>query len=306
MTIDDALSCRHLVVVYDDQVPGRACERLLLEGVKQPAQAQGPPVRCHHHADGDKPFHGCDSRAPTAPRHRVPSLGWLASVRSDRDGARAQVRYGCLVAGAVLDRFPAKARRIYGRVRRLPVSIGYFRGPLLMSALRKRWVVFRNPDATIRFGAGTYLGPGFSLHMPFGGTFATGEGVEFRRDFRAELGGPDARIEFGPGCSCTYGVLIQCSTTIEIGARCMFGQSTIVIDGNHRFRDLDRPMLEQGYDFRAIHIADDATITSKCTIIANVGARAFVGANAVVTRPIPPYSVAAGVPARVIEYFGPA
>jgi acetyltransferase-like isoleucine patch superfamily enzyme len=104
---------------------------------------------------------------------------------------------------------------------------------------------------------------------------------------------------------CTYDVLMQCATSIEIGERCMFGQSTMVVDGNHRFRDLDRPMLDQGYDFRPITIADDATITTKCTIIADVGTRAFVGANTVVTRDVPPYCVMAGAPARVIDYFGP-
>jgi acetyltransferase-like isoleucine patch superfamily enzyme len=187
----------------------------------------------------------------------------------------------------------------------LPVTVGYFRGPLLMSWLRKRWVRFRNPHATVTFGPHTYLGPGFSLHMPFGGTFITGEAVEFRRNFRAELDGPDSRIEFGARSVCTYDVLMQCTTSIEIGERCMFGQSSIVIDGNHRFRNLDRPMLEQGYDFSPIRIEDDATITSKCTIVADVGKRAFVGANAVVTRPVAPYTVAAGVPARPVDYFGP-
>lgn len=197
-------------------------------------------------------------------------------------------------------------RRFAARVRRLPVTIGYHRGPRLMSALRKRWVRLRHPDATIRFGANTYLGPGFSLHMPFGGTFVTGEGVEFRRNFRAELGAPESRIELGDGSICTYDVLMQCTTSIEIGRRCLVGQATIVIDGNHRFRDLERPTLEQGYDLTPIRIADDAMITSKCTIIADVGTRAVIGANAVVTRAIPPYTVAAGVPARPIEYFGPA
>ncbi len=194
---------------------------------------------------------------------------------------------------------------LLSRARRAPVAIGYFRGPLLMSRLRKRWVLARNPHANIQFGSGTYLGPGFSLHMPFGGTFVTGEGVEFRRNFRAELGGPDSSIRIGTRSVCTYDVLMQCGTTIDIGERCMFGQATIVIDGNHRFRELDRPMLEQGYDFRAIRIEDDATITTKCTIIADIGTRAFVGANAVVTRPVPAYTVAAGVPARPVDYFGP-
>jgi len=121
----------------------------------------------------------------------------------------------------------------------------------------------------------------------------------------AELGGAESRITIGDASVFTYDVLIQCGTTIDIGEHCMFGQSTIVIDGNHRFRDLDRPMLAQGYDFRPIHIDDDATITSKCTIIADVGRRAFVGANAVVTRPVPAYTVVGGVPARPLDYFGP-
>jgi UDP-2-acetamido-3-amino-2,3-dideoxy-glucuronate N-acetyltransferase len=64
-------------------------------------------------------------------------------------------------------------------------------------------------------------------------------------------------------------------------------------------------MLEQGFDFHPIRIEDDATITTKCTIMAGLGRRAFVGANAVVTRPVPAYTVVAGVPARPIDYFGP-
>ncbi|MFL5907868.1 MAG: acyltransferase [Solirubrobacterales bacterium] len=174
-----------------------------------------------------------------------------------------------------------------------------------MSALRKRWTLIRHPHADIRFGKPVYLGPGFSLHMPDGGTFIAADGVEFRRGFRAEVG-REGRLTIGPGSVFTYYVLVQCSTSIEIGARCMFGQSTIVVDGNHRFRDLTKPMLAQGYDFKPIRIADDATVTTKCTIIADIGERAFIGANSVVTKPIPAFTVAAGSPAHPLEYFGPS
>jgi acetyltransferase-like isoleucine patch superfamily enzyme len=190
------------------------------------------------------------------------------------------------------------------RLRELAWRLSYGRGRLLMSTLRKRWIVFSHPHADIRFGPGVYVGPGFSLDIPHNGSFIAGPGCEFRRGFRAEVAG-DGRISFGAGSVCTYYVLMQCTTSIEIGERCMFGQSTIVLDGQHRFRDLDRPMLEQGYDFTPIRIGDDATITTKCSIMADVGRRAFVGANAVVSRPVPPYSVAVGAPARAIEYFGP-
>jgi acetyltransferase-like isoleucine patch superfamily enzyme len=182
--------------------------------------------------------------------------------------------------------------------------IGYRRGPKVASWLRQRWVILRHPRAEIRFGRDVYVGPRFSLFIPQEGTFIVGDGVEFRRDFRAEVSG-QGRITIGSGTRCTYSVLMQCTTTIDVGERCMFGQATIVVDGQHRFRDLSRPMLDQGYDFNPVRIEDDAVITTKCTIMADVGTRAFIGANSVVTRPIPPYTVAVGAPARPIEYFGP-
>ncbi len=182
--------------------------------------------------------------------------------------------------------------------------LGYRRGPMVMSWLRQRWVILRHPRATIRFGRDVYVGPRFSLFIPQNGTFIVGDGVEFRRDFRAEVS-ESGRITIGAGTRCTYSVLMQCTTTIDIGERCMFGQSTILLDGQHRFRDLSRPMLEQGYDFHPLRIEDDAVITTKCTIMADVGQRAFVGANSVVTRPIPAFTVAVGAPARPIDYFGP-
>ena len=85
----------------------------------------------------------------------------------------------------------------------------------------------------------------------------------------------------------------------------VLGQSLFIADGSHRFRDWRRPILEQGYEFRPIRIGDRAAIMTKCTILNDVGDGAFVGANSVVTKPIPPYSLAVGAPARVIDYFGP-
>ena len=196
-------------------------------------------------------------------------------------------------------------RDVRGFLRWLPARIGYYKGPILMSWLRKQWVLLRHPHAEVRFGRGVYLGPGFSLHLPDAGAFIVGDGVEFRRDFRCEISG-HGRVIIGRDTTFTYSSLIQCSTVIEIGERCQFGQTTLVLDGQHRFRDITRPMLEQGYDFNEVRIEDDAVTTTKCTIMASIGTRAFVGANSVVARPIPPYTVAVGAPARPIEYFGPA
>lgn len=174
-----------------------------------------------------------------------------------------------------------------------------------MSWLRKRWVLFRNPHARIEFQGAVYLGPGFSLDMPRGGTLIVGPGVEFRRRFRAEFGSGTTRITIGAGCAFTYDVLIQCESSIEIGEHCMFAQGASIVDGSHRFRDLELPIAAQGYDLRPIRIADHVAVMSKSTVIADIGRRTFVGAGAVVTRPLPAYCVAVGVPARVVDFFGP-
>jgi acetyltransferase-like isoleucine patch superfamily enzyme len=195
-------------------------------------------------------------------------------------------------------------RKLRAKARGAPRKIGYFWGPRAMSWLRRQWVLLRHPHATIVFEPPVYLGPRFSLHIPNGGTFIAGPGVEFRRDFRAEVEG-NGRLVIGAESRFSYSVLIQCSTTIEIGERCMFGQTSAIFDGQHRFRDLTKPMLDQGYDFKPIRIEDDAVITTKCTIMSDIGRRAFIGANSVVTKPVPPFTVAVGAPARPVDYFGP-
>jgi acetyltransferase-like isoleucine patch superfamily enzyme len=112
-------------------------------------------------------------------------------------------------------------------------------------------------------------------------------------------------VVIGDQCLFTYHALIQCSTRIEIGDRCIFAQSASVADGNHRFRDLGRPMLDQGYDFREIEIGDDVAVMAKCTIVAGIGTRTVVRANSVVARDQPAHVVAVGLPARPVDYFGP-
>ena len=188
--------------------------------------------------------------------------------------------------------------------RWLPAKLGYRHGPRIMSFLRQRWVLVRHPHADVRFGRGVYLGPGFSLSMPGTGSFVVGDFVEFRHGFRAEING-SGRVVIGSGSRFTYAVVIQCTTSIEIGERCVFAQAAMLLDGQHRFRDASQPMLDQGYDFHPLRIDEDVAVMSKCTVMSDIGRHAFIGAHAVVTTPIPAYCLAVGAPARVVDYFGP-
>jgi len=173
-----------------------------------------------------------------------------------------------------------------------------------MSTTRRIMVKATHLHCHVEFRGPVRVGPGFALDIPERGTFIVGPGVDFRRGFVCEISG-EGRVVVGAGCIFTSTALIQCSTSIEIGRRCIFGQATMIADGNHRFRDPDRHLLDQGYEFRPIVIGDGAVITTKCTILADIGERALVAANSVVTRPVPAYCLAAGAPARTVEYFGP-
>jgi acetyltransferase-like isoleucine patch superfamily enzyme len=191
------------------------------------------------------------------------------------------------------------------RLRRLPWRVRYRAVPKFASYMRKVGLRLTHLHAHVSFGKYCRVGPGFVLEIPDDGTFITGLGVDFRRGFVCEISG-DGRVEIGDLTVFTHDAVIQCTTSITIGRGCSIGQGALFVDGNHRFRDPDKPMRQQGYDFRPLTVGDGATIMSKCTLLADVGTGALIGAHSVVTKPVPPYCLAYGAPARVIEYFGPA
>jgi acetyltransferase-like isoleucine patch superfamily enzyme len=169
---------------------------------------------------------------------------------------------------------------------------------LLASALRRWWAVFRNPQATIAFGPGVRLGRGFSLHVPGGGTFEVGRDVVIGPGYRTELGGPGARISIGDRSRIGHDVIITCDTTIELGEGVDLGADAYITDGSHRYRDLSKTFLEQGYDYQHVVIGDGARIERGCTLVHCVGAGAVIGPNSMVSKEIPPGAYAVGVPAK--------
>jgi acetyltransferase-like isoleucine patch superfamily enzyme len=193
----------------------------------------------------------------------------------------------------------------YGNLRRYPWRLRYQFGARLLSSARRVLIQATHQHCHVEFQGPVRIGPGFQLYIPRRGTFVVGPGVEFRRGFVCEIAG-DGRVEIGPRTVFTSHVLLQCSTSIEIGADCAVGQSVLIVDGYHRYGGSRGRPVEQGYDFRPIRLAEGASISDKCTVQADVGERAIVASNSVVHRPIPAYCLAIGSPARVVRYFGPA
>jgi acetyltransferase-like isoleucine patch superfamily enzyme len=126
-------------------------------------------------------------------------------------------------------------------------------------------------------------------------TSFVGEGVIIRRDEGPVNIGPHAQI--GP-----YSVIFA-GGGVEIGARVMVGPHVTFASGNHDFRQLDDPMrFAVAVSRGPIVVGDDAWIGAGVCILdgIRVGRGAVVGAGAVVTKDVPDFAIAVGVPARVI------
>lgn len=187
---------------------------------------------------------------------------------------------------------------------RLPWRLRYYYAAKLASQRRRLAVLATHRHADVQIDRKVRLGPRFSVWIPGPGHLHIDRGCQLRRDFYAEIHG-DGRIELGPQVIFTGAATVQITTSLTIGARAALGVGTFIADGNHQYKDHTTHFLDTDFDFRPITIGEGAAIMTNCTILASVGKRAAIGANSVVTKPVPDYCLAVGAPARVIEYFGP-
>lgn len=102
-------------------------------------------------------------------------------------------------------------------------------------------------------------------------------------------------------------VLYAYMGSIRIGHHVMIAAQCGFTPYQHKLDDLSRPMCEQELTSKGdIVIEDDVWLGMGVKVMDGVciGRGAVIGANAVVTEDIPPYSIAAGIPARVIRKRG--
>jgi maltose O-acetyltransferase len=149
------------------------------------------------------------------------------------------------------------------------------------------------------------------LAFPGGGTFnsmrcATLRMVLPRFGARNEI---DSRVYIGDGSDVSIGSRCQINrgcrlNRVSIGDNVMLGPDVFVVGQLHRTDDLGVPMVDQGeYTKEPTAIEDDVWVGARAVIMpgTRVGMGSIVGAGAVVTRDVDPYTVVGGVPAKLIR-----
>ncbi|MDT3404197.1 acyltransferase [Mucilaginibacter terrae] len=150
-----------------------------------------------------------------------------------------------------------------------------------------------------------------------------GSGSKIRRRTRIDVL-PFNKFEMGKGstiedfCTINNGVgdviigdnsLVGMSNVIigpvNIGNNVIMAQNIVVSALNHEYRDVTMSIQAQKILTNPIVIEDDCWIAANSVITSGVtiGKHSVVAANAVVTKNVPPFSVVAGNPAKIIKQY---
>lgn len=114
-------------------------------------------------------------------------------------------------------------------------------------------------------------------------------------------------IKIGNGVSIGEYTHITCAQYIEIGDGLLTGRFVLITDNGHGKSSADEisipPILRPLHSNGPIKIGNNVWIGDKATILPNVtiGDGAIIGANAVVTKNVPAYTIVAGCPAKIIK-----
>ena len=112
--------------------------------------------------------------------------------------------------------------------------------------------------------------------------------------------GPDAQITVGDYTTLSD-VIISTNGHVEIGSHCMIGWSVVIADVGHATPPASRSAIGDPRSPEIV-IGDNVWVGARAVVLggARIGEGAIVGAAAVVDFEVPPNSIAAGNPARVM------
>jgi acetyltransferase-like isoleucine patch superfamily enzyme len=114
-------------------------------------------------------------------------------------------------------------------------------------------------------------------------------------------------LEIGDGSVLGYNNHITAIQNVKIGNNVLTANNVYISDNLHSFESIEMPIMHQKVFFKGETTIGDGSWLGEnvCIVGVKVGKNCVIGANSVVTKDVPDYSVAVGSPAKVIRQFCP-
>jgi acetyltransferase-like isoleucine patch superfamily enzyme len=118
-------------------------------------------------------------------------------------------------------------------------------------------------------------------------------------------GEKECTLEIGDGTSIGNFNHIYATKRITIGKNVLTADKVYIADNLHGYKDINLPIMKQPIkQINIVEIGDGTWLGENvCIIGVKIGKNCVIGANSVVTKDIPDYSVAVGSPAKIIKRY---
>lgn len=186
--------------------------------------------------------------------------------------------------------------------------------PRAITKLFSLWVSATYPFASIGSNVSIHHTVSFSRRMAR--AISLGNSVIIRNHAwinTFDLVGPDdVKVVIDDHCVINAQCVISAKNNIHIESNVMVSACSLIMDHNHAYEDVDRPIQAQGLTpGGTIRIEQGCWIGHGAAIVCSqgelvIGRNSVVAANALVTRSFPSHSVIVGNPARLARQFDPA
>lgn len=120
------------------------------------------------------------------------------------------------------------------------------------------------------------------------------------------LTGENANVRIGNNCYIGTNLSILVGANVTIGNDVLIASNVLITSEDHEINpESEIPYMNQPLNCKPVSIGDGTWIGEKVSILSGVsiGKKCVIGTNAVVTKNIPDYSIAVGIPAKIVKKY---